>query len=251
MAAVLWFYESFGENAWWISWAIVVGFQMILFFVAPIWIMPLFNKFTPLEPGELKSEIEKYAVSQDFKISGIYTMDGSRRSSKANAFFTGFGSLKRVVLFDTLISQLTVQELVAVLAHEIGHYKKKHIYRHLILAIASMGLLFFLLSVSVGNNFLFQAFGVEQTSIYASFLFFSIFYSPVSGALGLWGLALSRKYEFEADDFAKETYGRGDVLAHGLKKMSVENLSNLTPHPLKVFLSYTHPPVLERVRRLT
>jgi STE24 endopeptidase len=247
---VLWFFETMGTSAWLWVWITVTAFQLIMMFLAPAFIMPLFNKYTPLPPGELRDAIENFARSQNFGLGGLFTMDGSRRSSKSNAFFTGFGRFRRIVLFDTLIERQTVNELVAVLAHEIGHYKKRHIFRQLGLSIVVTALTFFLMSLFLENPFFFDAFLMENISIYGSLVFFSLFYTPVSRILSLYGLYLSRKYEFEADAFARATYGHSDALVSALKKLSVENLSNLTPHPLKVFVDYTHPPVLERIKAL-
>jgi len=250
LSVVLWFFEFAGPAAWLWSWGGVTAIQLFLVFVAPVVIMPLFNKFIPLAEGELKSEIEKFSSAQKFTLNGIFTMDGSKRSTKANAYFTGFGSLKRIVLFDTLVSRFSVPELIAVLAHEIGHYKRKHIVKQIVLSIGSLGLMFYLLSLSLNNRFLFEAFGMTQTSVYASLVFFSLFYGPLSQVLGLYGLYLSRKYEFEADEFSLKSYPHPEVMVEALKKLSVENLSNLTPHPIKVFFQYTHPPVLQRIARL-
>lgn len=249
LSVILWFFESF-KNAWFWVFLFVVGFQLFMMFIAPVTIMPLFNKFTPLEDGELKNEIESFARKENFKLSGLFKMDGSKRSTKANAYFTGFGRFRRIVLFDTLISKHTKEELIAVLAHEIGHYKEKHIFRQLIVSILSTGLTFFVFSLVMENPNLFNAFDMQNISIYASFVFFGIFYAPISALFSLYSLYLSRKYEFEADDYAKRTYGHPKALSNALKKLSVDSLSNLNPHPLKVFFEYTHPPVLERVKSL-
>ncbi|MEI6652677.1 MAG: M48 family metallopeptidase, partial [Chlorobiaceae bacterium] len=179
-----------------------------------------------------------------------YVLDGSKRSAKANAFFTGFGKRKRIALFDTLISAHPVQELVAVLAHEIGHFKKKHIIINMVLSLLNLGVLFFLLSLFMKNRLLFDAFYMKDLSVYGSLLFFSLLYSPVEWALSIVLQALSRKHEYEADAYAVSTYTEGASLADALKKLSRNNLSNLTPHPLHVFLNYSHPPVLQRIIRI-
>jgi len=249
-SGLIWFFESTGERAWIYSWIAVISIQLIIMYVAPIVIMPLFNKFTPLENGDLKSEIEKFAASQNFKLSGIFKMDGSRRSTKANAFFTGFGRFRRIVLFDTLIENQTVSELTAVLAHEIGHFKMKHIHKTLVISILSTGLLFFILSLFIDNENLFLAFRMDNVSVYASLVFIAFLYSPISLLLSILSHALSRKHEFEADEYSSKTYGRPGDLITALKKLSVDTLSNLSPHPLKVVMDYTHPPVLERVKAL-
>ena len=177
-------------------------------------------------------------------------MDASKRSTKSNAFFTGFGKYRRIVLFDTLIKKHTVDELVSILAHEMGHYKKKHILKSIIISIITTGLMFFILSLFINNEGLFQAFKMENTSIYASLFFFAFLYSPINMFISILSNMLSRKHEYEADKYTSETYGKSESMISALKKLTVDNLSNLTPHPLKVFLSYSHPPVLERIQSL-
>ena len=250
LSLVLWFFEKAGGGAWLYCWAATVVFQIFLLFIAPVTIMPLFNKYRLLGEGELKRAIEDYARSQDFKMKGIYTMDGSRRSTKSNAFFTGFGKFRRIVLFDTLLEKHSVEELVSVLAHEMGHYKRKHILKSILISILTAGLMFFILSMFLNNRELFAAFKMDNTSIYASLFFFGFLYTPIEMILSIFGNILSRRHEYEADDFSVETYGEPDAMIAALKKLSVENLSDLTPHPLKVFLSYSHPPVLERIKAI-
>ena len=223
---------------------------MVIQFIAPIWIMPLFNKFTPMEPGELKDAIQSYARSTGYKVRNISVMDGSKRSTKANAFFTGFGRTKRIALFDTLISKHTIQELIAVLAHEIGHYKKKHVLWGMLISIAHTGLIFYLLSVLLGSSGLYQAFYMDHTSIYAGFLFFGLLYTPVEMVLSVALHILSRRNEYEADRFATQTTGEPGSLVEALKKLHSDNLSNLTPHPFYVFLNYSHPTLLQRVQAI-
>ncbi len=248
--AVLWFFEETGPMAWLWAWGGITLFSLVLQYVAPTWIMPLFNKFVPLEEGELKSAIMQYADKVRFPLTGIYVLDGSKRSARANAFFTGFGKRKRIALFDTLITAHPVHELVAVLAHEIGHFKKKHIIVNMILSLGNLGVLFFLLSLFMNNRALFDAFFMHDISVYGSLIFFSLLYSPVEWILSIVIQALSRKHEYEADYFAVTTFDRGASLADALKKLSRNNLSNLTPHPLYVFLNYSHPPVLQRITRI-
>ncbi|NTW10721.1 MAG: M48 family metallopeptidase, partial [Chlorobiaceae bacterium] len=250
MAAILWFFQESGPTGWFLAWAGITFVSLLLQYIAPSWIMPLFNKFVPLEEGELKGSIMKYAADVDFPLSGIFVIDGSKRSSKANAFFTGFGKRKRIALFDTLISNHPVEELVAVLAHEIGHFKKKHIIVNMVLSLVNLGALFFLLSLFMNNSGLFQAFFMKEVSVYGSLIFFLLFYSPVEFVLSLFLQALSRRHEFEADYFAVTTYTAGGALVDALKKLSRSNLSNLTPHPLYVFLNYSHPPVMRRISRI-
>ena len=223
---------------------------MVIQFIAPIWIMPLFNKFTPMEPGELKDAIQSYARSTGYEVRNISVMDGSKRSTKANAFFTGFGRTKRIALFDTLISKHTIQELVAVLAHEIGHYKKKHVLWGILISIAHTGLIFYLLSVLLGSSGLYQAFYMDHISIYAGLLFFGLLYTPVEMVLSVALHILSRRNEYEADRFAVQTVGEPSSLVDALKKLSAENLSNLTPHPFYVFLNYSHPTLLQRIQAI-
>ena len=250
LGALLWFFEETGPMAWLWAWGGITFFSLVLQYVAPTWIMPLFNKFVPLEDGELKSAIMQYADKVHFPLTGIYVLDGSKRSAKANAFFTGFGKRKRIALFDTLITAHPVHELVAVLAHEIGHFKKKHIIVNMILSLGNLGVLFFLLSIFMNNRALFDAFFMKDISVYGSLIFFSLLYSPVEWVLSIVMQALSRKHEYEADYFAVSTFEDGAALAGALKKLSRNNLSNLTPHPLYVFLNYSHPPVMQRIKRI-
>ena len=247
---ILWFFDKAGSLAWVYCWMTVVLFQIVVTFFAPIIILPLFNKFFPLEDGQLKTAIEQYAQSQKFKLKGIFKMDASKRSTKSNAFFTGFGKYRRIVLFDTLTENQTLEELLSILAHEMGHYKKKHILKSILLSIATTGLMFFILSLFLRNEGLFAAFKMEHISIYASLLFFGFLYTPISMIISMGTNILSRKHEYQADAFAAETYRQPHAMISALKKLTVDNLSNLTPHPLKVFLSYSHPPVLERIQKL-
>ena len=249
-SAVLWFFKEAGPWAWAYCWIAVTLFQVFLLFVAPVVIMPIFNKFVPLEDGTLREAIEGYAKKQDFKLKGVFTMDGSRRSTKSNAFFTGFGRFRRIVLFDTLIEKQTTDELVSVLAHEMGHYKKKHILKSIVISILTTGLMFYILSIFINNRELFAAFQMQHTSIYASLFFFGFLYAPIEIVLSIFGNVLSRRHEYEADGYAVATYRKPQSMITALKKLSVDNLSNLTPHPLKVFLTYSHPPVLERIQAI-
>jgi STE24 endopeptidase len=249
-SVVLWLFDKAGDWAWAYCWVVVALFQVVLVFVAPVVILPLFNKFYPLGDGELKTAIESYAKSQDFKMKGVFKMDASKRSTKSNAFFTSFGRFRRIVLFDTLIKRHTLDELVSVLAHETGHYKKRHILKSILMSIITTGLLFFLLSLFINNEGLFSAFKMQNISIYASLFFFAFLYAPIDMVLSIFSNILSRKHEYEADAYAVSTYGKPESMISGLKKLTVDNLSNLTPHPLKVFLSYSHPPVLERIRAI-
>jgi len=248
-ALVLWIFNSVAY-AWLWAWGALALIQLFILFIAPVVILPLFNKFTPLEEGDLRSSIEQFASSQNYTLSGIFKIDGSRRSTKSNAYFTGFGKTKRIALFDTLIEKHPPEELVAVLAHEIGHCKLGHIKKSIVISLASSLLMFFILSFFITRPGLYEAFGLEGTPLYAGFTFFGFIYAPVSVLLGLLGNILSRKHEYEADAFAAKTTGRPGEMIQALKKLSVDNLSNLTPHPLKVFLHYSHPPILQRIRAL-
>ena len=202
LACIFAIFEQAGPGAWLFCWAAVTVYVLVIEFIAPNWIMPIFNKFTPLEEGELRTAILGYAGSVAFPVQNLFVIDGSRRSSKSNAFFTGFGRNKRIALFDTLIAQHTIPELVAVLAHEIGHYKKKHIIWGMAISILHFGLLFFLLSLFIGNPLLYQAFYVQQPSIYTGLIFFGLLYTPVEFLLSIVMNMLSRKFEYEADRFA-------------------------------------------------
>ncbi len=250
LALVLWLFQCAGSLAWLWCWGMVTAIQIVLMFIAPYVIMPLFNKFAPLEDGELRDSVEGYARDQAFAMRGVYTMDGSRRSAKSNAFFTGFGRSRRIVLFDTLIEAHPVSELLAVIAHEMGHYKRRHILKAIVRGIVTMGVTFFLLSCCLNNLHLFAAFGMEHLSVYASLVFFGFLYTPISMVLGFVESVISRRHEYEADAFAVATTGNADALIDGLKRLTVENLGNLTPHPFKVLLSYSHPPILKRIRAI-
>ena len=250
MTGILFFFGWAGSLAWLWCWFAATAFLMVVQFIAPTWIMPLFNTFTPLDSGALRDEILAYAESAAFPLKGIFVVDGSKRSSKANAFFTGLGRNKRIGLFDTLVEKYSVPELVAVVAHEVGHYKKGHIVRGLVLQIAYLGGLFFVMSVVLRQEGLFQAFGMTEMSVYAGLVFFGLLFTPVEMVLSMYVHAVSRRNEFEADAFAVETTGGSEPLIAALKKLSADSLSNLTPHPFHVFLHYSHPPVLRRIAAL-
>jgi STE24 endopeptidase len=250
LAIVLAFFEFAGANAWWLCWLATIVFMLLVQYIAPTWIMPLFNRFQPLEPGELRDAITDYARRIEFALDNIFVMDGSKRSTKANAFFTGFGRNRRIVLFDTLIRKHDTDELVAVLAHEMGHYKQKHILKMMSLGIVQSGLMFYLLSWFIRYPGLVEAFYVPQPSVYAGLIFFGLLYTPIDTVLSMAVQAMSRRHEYAADRFAVTTAPQGKALAGALKKLSVDNLSNLQPHPFYVFLNYSHPPVMERVRAI-
>ena len=251
LAAVIAFFAYAGALAWVYAWAVVVAFSVALEFVVPTWIMPLFNRFTPLEEGELHTAISAYAASVDFPLRSVMVMDGSRRSTKANAFFTGFGRNKRIALFDTLIAQHGTQELVAVIAHEVGHYKKRHVLQGLVLSVVHMGVLFYLLSQFLTQEGLFAAFGVAEPSVYAGLVFFGLLLTAVETALSVGLQALSRGHERQADAFAAETTGHPEAMVTALVTLARSTLTNLTPDPFYVLLHYSHPPLVERVAALT
>ncbi|MDK9699677.1 MAG: M48 family metallopeptidase [bacterium] len=250
LTLVLWLFQAFGTFAWLYVWLSIIVVTLFMMFIAPVTIMPLFNKFAPLPEGELKSSIESFAKQQSFKLQGIYSMDGSRRSSKGNAYFTGFGKFRRIVLFDTIIANHTLSELVAILAHEIGHYKRHHIWKRVTISFLTIGLWCWLCTFFLANEGLFAAFRMEELSVYAGLVFFAMLFSPIQTLLGILTNALARKHEFEADAFAAKTTASPESMVLALKKLSVKNLSNLTPHPLVVMLHYDHPPTLERIAAL-
>ena len=250
LAAILALFQYAGTYAWLYCWASVVMFSLAMQYIAPTWIMPLFNKFTSIDSGELKEAILKYTHSVNFPIKKVFVMDGSRRSSKSNAYFTGFGHNKRVALYDTLIAQHSVPEMVAVLAHEVGHYKKRHITQGTIINILHTGAVFYLLSLFMHSSGLYQAFYMNQESIYAGLLFFGLLYAPIELVLSVVMQMISRKNEYVADRFAAETIDNPRSLIDALKKLHATNLSNMTPHPFYVFLNYSHPPLLQRVQAI-
>ncbi|MBA95419.1 MAG: peptidase M48 [Rickettsiales bacterium] len=250
LMAILWFFESLGSMAWVVAWGFLIFVQLILVYIAPSFIMPLFNTFEPLEDGELKTKLEAYSLEHNFSFEGIYKMDGSKRSSKSNAYFTGFGKQRRIVLFDTLIEKHSADELLAILAHEMGHYKLRHIHKSLALSVVTSGLMLFLLSLFLNNVLLAEAFGMESVSIYSSLIFFGFLFQPIEAVIGVLSNYLSRKHEFEADAFAVRTTALPDAMIGGLKRLSVDNLSNLEPSYLKVWVDYTHPPVLQRINAI-
>ena len=250
LSLILFFFERFGPFAWFYAWLVLSGFLILIQPIFTLFIAPMFNKFTPLEDGELKNRINSFAQSVNFPIGRIDVMDGSRRSSKANAYFSGLGKNKRIALFDTLIEKHSIDGLVSIIAHEIGHYKKRHNIKGIVLGVLQTGIMFFLLSMFLNNPELFGAFKMENLSIYASLLFFSLLYSPVELIISFVGNKISRIHEFEADAFAHKSIGTGKHLIEGLKKLTVTNLGNLPPHPFTVWLSYSHPPVLDRIHAL-
>jgi STE24 endopeptidase len=249
LALITWIYILTGPWFWLIALGLVTLVSLFLTMFYSNLIVPLFNKQTPLEEGSLRGKIEAFAVIAGFKLDNIYVMDGSKRSSKANAYFTGLGPKKRIVLFDTLIEDLEEEEIVAVLAHEVGHYKKKHSTTGLILATVQSAIMFYLFSLFVGVDSFAVALGGSEASFHLGLVAFGVLYSPISMLTGLLTNALSRHNEYQADNFAKDKYEAGSLIS-SLKKLSKNNLSNLTPHPAYVFFHYSHPPLLQRIRSL-
>jgi STE24 endopeptidase len=247
LAAVLAIFADAGRLAWLACWGAVAGYTLVVQFVAPTWIMPLFNTFTPLARGELRERIERYAASVRFSLENIFLMDGSRRSSRSNAFFTGFGRHRRIALFDTLVARLAPGELVAVLAHEIGHAKLGHVVKGTIVSLAHTGAMLWVFSRLAGQQWLYDAFFVERPSVHAGLALFGVLLTPVETVVAAALNAWSRKNEREADRFAARTTGAPEELVGALKKLSVQNLANLTPHPWHVALHYSHPPLLRRI----
>jgi STE24 endopeptidase len=250
LSIIIWFYESTGSNFWIYAWGIITVFVLFMNLFYARLIVPLFNKQTPLSDGTLKTKIKDYAQKVGFQLDKIVVIDGSKRSTKANAYFSGFGSEKRVTLFDTLINDLEEEEIVAVLAHEVGHYKRKHILFNLIMSTLIMGFTFWVLSLLIGSPLLSEALNVSTPSFHIGLIAFGILYSPISELTGLVMNFISRKFEYQADNYAKETFD-GAPLISGLKKLNKNSLSNLTPHPAYVFVHYSHPTLLQRYVNLT
>jgi STE24 endopeptidase len=249
LTVLLYLVQKLGADFW--IWFALIAAAFVLFmnmFYTSL-IVPLFNKLTPLPEGELRTAIEDFLKKIDFPVTQVMVMDGSRRSTKANAYFSGIGRRKKIVLFDTLVANHTTEELVAVLAHEVGHYKKKHLVWSYVLSVLQLVITLYILSLMVFNETLSLALGGQQLSIHLNLIAFAILYSPISGVTGWLMNLYSRKNEYEADAYARKTYNRS-ALANALKKLSVDNLSNLYPHPVYVFFHYSHPPLLKRLERL-
>jgi STE24 endopeptidase len=249
LALIIWFYQATGPYFWLYAWALVTVFTIVMNMFYAKLIVPLFNKQTPLEAGELRDKISAYAKTVGFKLEKIFVIDGSKRSTKANAYFSGFGSEKRVTLYDTLINDLDDEEIVAVLAHEVGHYKKKHIIFNLITSILLTGLTLYILSLFISNPLLSNALGVDIPSFHIGLIAFGLLYAPISEITGLIMNWFSRKFEYQADDYAKNTF-KAEPLITSLKKLSKNSLSNLTPHKAYVFMHYSHPTLLDRIKNL-
>jgi len=249
LALFIWFYNSMGTFFWLWTWGAIAIFMVLATMFYASVIVPLFNTLTPLEDGELKTEITKYCQKVGFNLENLFVMDGSKRSSKANAFFSGLGAKKKIVLYDTLANEYSKEEITAVLAHEIGHYKKKHTLVAMIVGVLQMGAMLFILSLVINKPEFSMALGVQEKSFHIGLLVFSMLYSPLSMLIGVLMNVISRKNEYEADNYAKTTY-KPEPLVSSLKKLSVDSLSNLTPHPYDVFLNYSHPTLLQRIKAL-
>lgn len=247
--SALWIYNNFVSGFWIYLW---IGLSIFIIFMNMFYttlIVPFFNKLTPLKESSLKEKINNFSNKIGYSINNIFIIDGSKRSTKANAFFSGLGPKKTIALYDTLVEKHTEEELVAVLAHEVGHYKKKHIFQSLVLSIIQTGLITYLFELCLSNDSLIYSLGGETITFHLGLIIFSILFSPIGLIIGVFMNFLSRKNEFEADEFAKKEYNAKD-LALALKKLSVDNLSNLYPHPFYVFVHYSHPPLIERLKAL-
>ena len=249
LALIVWFYQNTGQDFWWYAWILIIIFSLFVNMFYAKLIVPLFNKQTPLPESSLRTKIENYAQKVGFKLDNIFVIDGSKRSTKANAYFSGFGKEKRITLYDTLIKDLEEEEIVSVLAHEVGHYKKKHIIVNLAASIITTGFTLWLLSLFIGNPLLSQALGVSEPSFHIALIAFGILYSPISEITGLIMNYLSRKFEYQADNYAKNTYN-AEALITSLKKLSKTSLSNLTPHKAYVLMNYSHPTLVQRYKNL-
>jgi len=249
LALIIWFYQISGSQFWLYAWALVAVVSIFMNMFYSRLIVPLFNKQTPLDAGNLREKISEYAKTVGFKLDKIFVLNGSKRSTKANAYFSGFGREKRVTLYDTLINDLDDEEIVAVLAHEVGHYKKKHIIFNLVTSILLTGFTLYILSLFINNPLLSNAIGVEIPSFHIGLIAFGLLYAPISEITGLIMNYFSRVFEYQADNYAKKTY-KAEPLITSLKKLSKNSLSNLTPHPAYVFMHYSHPTLLERIKNL-
>ena len=249
LALIVWFYQQTGTNFWIYTWAFMAVFSIFMTLFYSTLIVPLFNKQSPLEEGELKTALESFSQKVGFNLDKIFVIDGSKRSTKANAYFTGFGKKKRIVLYDTLINDLETDEIVAVLAHEVGHYKKKHVVFNMVSSILLTGLTLYILSFFIDSTLLANALSVSEPSFHIGLIAFGVLYSPISEITGLIMNIFSRKFEYQADDYAKAHFGAKPLIS-SLKKLSKNSLSNLTPHKAYVFMHYSHPTLLQRVRAM-
>ena len=248
-ALLNWLYLLLGDKFWLAAWFAISGFTLFMAAFYTSFLLPIFNKLTPLESGSLLDKIKEYAAKVEFPLVNIMVMDGSKRSSKANAFFSGIGAKKSIVLFDTLINDLSEEEIVAVLAHEVGHYQKKHVLQSMLISVLNIGFLFFVFNFFAQSAVLKDVLGVSVSSFHIALLTFLLIYAPLSLVLGIAMNYFSRKNEYEADSYAKNTYSAAPLVS-ALKKMSVKHLSNLQPHALYIFLNYSHPTLLQRIKAM-
>ena len=249
LALIVWFYQKTGTNFWMYTWLFVALFSIFMTLFYSNFIVPIFNKQTPLDEGELKTKLKEFTENVGFALDNIFVIDGSKRSTRANAYFTGFGAKKRIVLYDTLINDLETDEIVAVLAHEVGHYKRKHVLFNMLMSILLTGFTLYIFSLFIGSSILSNALSVTEPSFHIGLIAFGVLYTPISDVTGLFMNMLSRKFEYQADDYAKKHYS-ADALVSSLKKLSKNNLSNLTPHKSYVFMHYSHPTLLQRIKNL-
>jgi len=249
LSMIIWLYSLLGSSFWWLAWIVLTVFSLFFSLFYSTLIVPIFNKQKPLEPGELRDKLKGLAERSDFSLSDIFVIDGSKRSTRSNAYFSGFGSRRRIVLYDTLIENQTPDQITAVLAHEIGHYKKRHTIKTLILSVLQMGLLLCLFSVIVGNPIIYEALGSNRQSFHLGLIIFIILFSPVSTIISLITNNILRRFEYEADQFAVEN-ADAESLASALRLLAADNLSDLTPHPLYVWLNYSHPPLDKRLEMI-
>lgn len=249
LSLITWFYQITGPHFWWIAWAVLTGFSVFMAMFYSTLIVPLFNKQTPLEQGLLRERLNKLANDAGFMLKDIYVIDGSKRSTRANAYFAGLGRKRRIVLYDSLIAEQTVDEIAAVLAHEIGHFKLKHIQKSMVLGIVQTGIMLWLFSQIAGNSLIYKSIGAGHQNFHLGLVIFMILYSPLSMFISIGMNALSRKFEFQADQFSAG-YVNHENLVSALKKLASNNLTNLTPHKLFVKVHHSHPPLLDRIQKL-
>ena len=249
LSFIIFQFETVGKDFWIVAWVFITTISILINgFYAQI-IVPLFNKQTKLEEGNLKNDIEKYSKKVGFDLSNIFVIDGSKRSTKANAYFSGFGKQKRVTLYDTLLNKLNDNQIIAVIAHEIGHYKKHHIIFNLIFSTIQTGLMLYILSLLIYMPIFSEALGIQSHSFHIGLITFSILYAPISEIFSLIFNVFSRKFEYQADHYAKETFNSKHLI-EALKVLSKDSLSNLTPHPKYVWWHYSHPTLAQRIKHL-
>ncbi len=249
LSLIVWMYALLGADFWWLAWLTITTFSLLMSLFYSNLIVPLFNRQTPLEEGELRSALQDLATRTGFGLKDIYIIDGSKRSTRANAYFTGLGRMKRIVLYDTLLQKHTTAQIVSVLAHEIGHYRKKHTLKTLVLSVIQTGIVLYLFSLVVGSPLMYEALGSSYQSFHLGLVVFLILYSPVSTITSIGLNYMSRRFEFQADRFAAENADAGEMVA-SLRLLTSDNLSDLTPHPAYVFVNYSHPPLRERIEAI-